>query len=469
MNRLFILIALVLASCTQPAFAQAWTTSERSVSYPVDNPESVVPQIGDGTNASGGTPPALTYEPADIPTTVSQSGWTTTSGVVAPTGTQAKFRTTLNVSHVATVDPIRGLGKKPYGHCHTFFGNMGTNERSDYTSLRSAQTAMSSAGGGPLNLTAYWFPCVMKANALGDGITRVKKPNYIIVYYVVEYAEVTRNVRLPRGLRYILGTNMDDPNEVSWKAEIAAANAAAVTGGGAGGWAYNAIGGSESNGWHGWVCEASGERKRFLTNADGSSSFVASAGAGGSCPSSSKIYAELGAPQCWDGNNLASPTGYKHFRGFIRQTGSGRSNICPTGFWFVPRLEMKIFFSHQGAEDYTKWFCASDEAAATAAGDSTYSTQHCKSMHTDWFGAWDYPTMTQWMENCNGVNGVTGHECDYSSINTTTRLITDSNSPDGSRNPQVNLGHDFTGASASDWLTLPAESAAKTKLRFRRH
>lgn len=440
--------ALVLCACSCNKNKVADTFAAQPVTYPVDvAPYPPGPVIGDGSTPSGGTPPAFSIEPGDIPTTVSQVGWTTTVGPIAPTGAEAKFRTIINASHVGIFDPIRLPGKEPGGHCHTFFGNRGTNKDSTYTSLRTNQSVGSTAGGGPLNLTAYWFPCVLKANALGDGVTRIKKPDYVIVYYQTDYSVVTQNVRIPRGLSYIFGVNMDDPDDTSFKAEIAAANDASAAAGGQKGYQYNDIVESESNGWHGWVCESTGVRSKFLANQDGSDAL-------GDCPTTSHIYAQASGPGCWDGHNLASPSGYKHMRHEIREVNSGRADICPSGWWRIPRLRLKVMFSHVGKADYTTWRLSSDDMA-TFAG---HPTRNGESFHTDWFGAWDYPTMLTWMRNCNGIEGFTGHQCDYSTISPTTRMISDAPAPDGSRNPQVVLNNNFTGALASDWFDLPATS-----------
>jgi len=50
-----------------------------SISTPMPKPSSRDPPgpvIGDGSTPSGGTPPAFAMEPAEIPTTVSEAGWT---------------------------------------------------------------------------------------------------------------------------------------------------------------------------------------------------------------------------------------------------------------------------------------------------------------------------------------------------------------------------------------------------------
>ena len=50
---------------------------------------------------------------------------------------------------------------------------------------------------------------------MGDGVARIKKPDGIIVYYSTDYDIATQNIRIPRGLSYVLGVNMDDPDDTA--------------------------------------------------------------------------------------------------------------------------------------------------------------------------------------------------------------------------------------------------------------
>ena len=419
--------------------------------YPVTATYSASPVV-----PTAETAPALTLaQPADIATAVSLTGWTTTDPSPStnyrtlPPGDTPKFRTIINSTHVARLDPVRNFRDTIAGHCHLFFGNASVDENSTYTSLRA--TGASSAGGGPVNPTGYWEPCMTKANAHGgDGITRVKIPNYHIVYYVGEASIQSEFNNIPRGLRYIGGTNMDDPNNLAWKAELNAN----VT------WLGNGL----TNANTGWFCEfPSGGGGSYqsttdaLVNADGTDAL-------NNCPTSSAVYVSVVAPECWDGVNLRSPSGYDHMRPLVHHTNLG-TDVCADNWYRLPRLEVKSFFSHLGASDYTTWRLDSDDVMAALTGAAVKSGY---SFHFDWFGAWDYTKMLSWMNNCIGTQSGTAHECDYSVIGNNVRMISDSAAPDSSRNPQTNTGHTYAGDLIGDWFDYPAmEMAAATRARGR--
>lgn len=413
--------------------------------YPITATYSASPVV-----PTAETAPALTLaQPADIATVASLTGWTSGSSLSAttlPPGDTPKFRTVINSTHVARLDPVRNFRDTIAGHCHLFFGNADVDENTTYTTLRG--TGASAAAGGPINPTGYWEPCMTKANAHGgDGITRVKIPNYHIVYYVGIASIQSEFNNIPRGLRYIGGTNMDDPNNLAWKAELNAN----VT------WAGNGL----TNASTGWFCESPQYQSTTdaLVNADGTDAL-------NNCPSSSAIYVSVVAPECWDGVNLRSPSGYDHMRPYVNNVASGQT-VCADNWYRLPRLEVKSFFSHQGASDYTTWRLDSDDVMAAMTGAAVKSGH---SFHFDWFGAWDYTKMLLWMNNCIGTQSNTAHECDSSTASTTERFVggISDNAPDGSRTPQVNLGHTYAGDLIGDWFDYPAmEMAAATRARGR--
>lgn len=425
--------------------------------------------LGDNSDAKGGVAPAYATMPADIPST-SLTGWVVSSGIVAgssagggvnycslpPSGgtcSEAKFRTLANTSHIAFDDPIRNYGQPGTSHLHQFFGNRTANAYSTYASLRNncnntSLTGTATAGGGcAANGTAYWFPCPIKTNPFSDSKNYCVKSDYQIIYYTMNpYNDYTTLSRIPRGLRYILGHRMDASGGTGYvdvDAEIAAANAQPGTAG-----RYYRIG--RGTGWIGWGCESTAETgKRYLGKKD-----LTAGGFTTPCPSSSQIYAELVAPQCWDGVNLWSPGGYKHMRQAIGDNVTGKQDICPLGWYRLPQLIVKIFFSHSGESDYKTWRLSSDDMAETACGGCTIESG--ESFHTDWFGGWDDSVFMAWQDNCLGINS-TPHECDYSVASATQRLITDSAAPDGSRNPQVNATSlKFGTATAADMWQVPA-------------
>lgn len=433
------------------ASKRPWTVYPIPVTY---SSTAVIPSVD---------PPAYTLaEPADIASTVDLNQWISTTSINSnniPPGDTPKFRTVISGTHVGRFDPIRAPNISESAHCHSFFGNSTVAFNSTYTSLRNNQAAgVSASAGGPINLTGYWLPCLTKANALGDGIKRVKKLDYVIVYYVGRASIQSQYFRIPRGLRYILGVNMDDPDNTAWKAEL----------NGSVSWI--------SNGWIGWKCDPStGVQSKYLTNLDGSDAL-------NSCPSTAQIYAEAVSPDCWDGVNLHSPTGYNHMRPEVRNNNTGQGQ-CPDNWYRIPRLEIKAYFSHQGPSEYINYRLDSDDMASF----SGHATRNGESFHTDWFGAWDYPKMLSWLNNCTGAHttisdSFTAHECDSSTFNTTQRFIggfAGENAPDGSRTPQVTLGARNYGSVSSHYFDYPPETpvtppppgrhSGKVRFRIRHH
>lgn len=388
--------------------------------------------LGDGSTPSGGTPPAYAYEIPD-PNPGMVAGYFTTGSFTgseyrtqAQGGTEAKFRTHINASHVNRDDPIRNYGEPDSTHWHLFFGNRSVNAWSTYRTLR--QHPASTAAGGVLNGTGYWKPAMLVPQG---GKTYAKIPNLIVVYYSISMAGGNSHVvtRIPQGLRYITGVNMDDPDDLLVKAEITAANNA-----------YGRILQYRGNGWLGWEARQNNAertlistttgagRSLHLKNADGSDPWGGLATAGGT------LTAIIEGPDYWDGVNLWSPGGYKHMRHAILDTNSGLER-GPDGWYRLPRLSLSVSYTHGGFADYGTWVASSDAMAAAAAGHPMLPGS---SMHTDWFGGWEQETFLLWQRNGLGVDGFEAHEMSDSIISGTQRLLT-TNAPDG-RSPQVNLG-----------------------------
>jgi hypothetical protein len=386
------------------------------------------PVYGDGSNRRGGTPPAITQgkEPPDIPSNFNQTGWTQVgSSYNHIPATEPKFRMHCNYSHHAWEDPILYPNRRgPYGnsHLHTFFGNTKMGADSTYQSLRT--TGESTCTGGKLNRSGYWYPSVLKDDAIGDGKTMIVKPNFAVVYYVETLQTFDQAVRFPRGFQYITGFDLSNPStgkDATHEAEIAAANTASVAAGGYSDWQERTIAQNGVNGFLGWKCEATnggtqpgafpvsgytGIQQPYLRNADGTPTMV--------CPIGEMIGFVTVTPQCWDGVNLWAPNGRSHTRHTIRN-GSGRQDMCPTGWYRLPDFQLIIWFTHNGSSDYKEWYFSSDRVP----GGTTFLNG--QTGHSDWYGAWDYTIMSSWMKNCNGItfeDGTGGNEqeCDSSTI-----------------------------------------------------
>lgn len=463
----FFTVLLLTTTAASPTLAQ---TMQDGFARPSDVPAYVETfngyeagttqnTIGDGSNAWGGTMPVLATQPADIPSTA--TGWKGTgpSVINIPPATEKKFRSIGNTCFIAPDDPVRNYGAPGTSHLHQFFGNCTVNAYSTYATLRNRanqystgtpKKAVSTVAGGPHNATGYWFPCPIKTNPFADGKNYCVKADRIIIYYVLNAADPSR-ARLPRGLRYVLGRNMDDPDNATQAAEIAAANAQPSTAG-----RYSMyIAGPKNDGFTGWECRTTdGTTVIQTTGAQNLSQFLKTTGGvdpwGGNCLTGYKLTAILNAPECYDGKNLWSPGGYKHFRFPVYDTQSSNGRTCPKGWFKVPILELSISFFHKGFADYGAWRLSSDDAmqAKLTALGTPRAVANGESMHTDWFGAWDDEvfygnaagTVQGWQKFCAGVEGNTAHECDSSTFNATNSLIggyAGENAPDGTRNPQV--------------------------------
>lgn len=418
---------------------------------PIDVPDYVpitpdwsgAEQIGDGSNSWGGTPPYFALMPDDpnpglVAGYYQDGDFSAQFRTAAQGGQEGKFRTHINASHVSRDDPIRNYGSPDSTHWHVFFGNRSANAFSTYRTLR--MNPASTAAGGLLNGTAYWVPGMLVP--LG-GKTYAKIPNHFVVYYTsdIDDANLHQIVRIPRGFRYILGVNMDDPDDNAVKAELSAAGLTWVTDGFQGWEAYdsamNLI--PHTGGTH---------RIRYIRNANGTDPWNGAADVPGGM-----LACHFEAPEWWDGTNPWSPGGYQHLRHSARKSNGQLRG--PRGWWRLPKLVVSMWFSHGGFADFGTWVESSNAMAAAAAGHAILPGG---SMHTDWFGAWeDANVFLTWMRNAQGVDGFEAHEIGDSVISATRRLIVAEAAPDG-RTPQVNLSQRLA-TTANNMVLLPTGAA----------
>lgn len=422
---------------------------------------AVTPTYNSGSTpnaANTGTPPAYSYELSDIPTPTAGRvliGSYSGHNFCAYNGVdciEAKFRTHLNCTHILRDDPIRNFGQPGQSHLHQFCGNPNVNAFSTFATLRAAP--WTAAAGDTQNASGYWFPCPDKANPFSDGKDYCVRADYSSVYYTEDMDLFPILKHLVRGLRYVFGTNMDDPDDLAVKAEIAAANAQPGT---SGRYSYN------TDGFVGWHCLPTPNGNplpisaQALKNADGSDPF------GGQCTAGMQVYAEVNSAVCWDGRNLWSTTGYGHMRQAIHDNVTG-TNVCPTNYYRVPQLIMKFFFTHQGFSDYGNWRLSSDDMAATAAG---HTMRNGESFHTDWFGGWNGDTFTKFQQNCIGVDNHTPHQCSDSIFSSTEKLYVNEAGP--KRSPQVNLSTQYGTSLASKMFLISGSSNGPKDLHIHGH
>jgi hypothetical protein len=265
--------------------------------------------------------------------------------------------------------------------------------------------------------------------------------------------------RLPLGLRYVSGFNMDDPNKVWLQNIVNTANAQPGT---AGRYSITNPVNGEANGDFHWKCATTGpgstgseELQPWLKNADGSDPFA------GHCQAGDDLALSTVASDCWDGVNLWSPGGYSHVIPEIYDNLNSKFT-CPNNYYRLPALLLNIWFEHEGPSDYMNWRLSSDDMAQaklTALG-TPRTINNGESAHFDWMNGWDGATLTTWQTNCIGAQNGTPHECGDGRIAPTTNLkrgeaVTIYGSTQ-TRSPQVDLGSTATITNPAGRFVVPA-------------
>lgn len=105
------------------------------------------------------------------------------------------------------------------------------------------------------------------------------------------------------------------------------------------------------------------------------------------CGAGGDLVVNVTFPQCWDGKNLDSPDHHSHMA-----FGTGRG--CPADHPVpLPEISQNVHYHPGDAAGTSHWRLSSDGYA----GPAGYS------LHSDWMGAWDVPTMKKFVDNC--LNG----------------------------------------------------------------
>jgi len=285
------------------------------------------------------------------------------SGLIAPSSSPdpvGAFRFICNAGQLLSDDPIAYPGQPGKSHLHQFFGNLGANASSTYSSLRQSglSTCMS-----PANRSAYWMPAML------DGKGSVVRPDYVSIYYKrrpssdpkcsLTSGDIQAEgncVPLPNGLRFIFGYNMQNPSDSPTGAAYFNCDGATATSG-----HYSTISAAVSN------CPTK-------QNSDGSYN---------------RLGAVINAPSCWDGKNLDSPDHRSHVA--YPRYGEWGYATCPTTHSFViPTFTMGVWYTVDA--NLGTWRLSSDDMMPNLAPGSTF--------HADWFGAWDNNVQSMWIDNC---------------------------------------------------------------------
>jgi hypothetical protein len=266
------------------------------------------------------------------------------------------FRMTCKASHLAYDDPIVYPGQPGASHLHQFFGNTLADANSTYQSLR---TSGDSTCHSKLNRSAYWIPAMM------NGRGQVVVPDFLTVYYKrfpkgsAECQQYGICIQMPRGLRYVFGRSVTDPNQ---PADVH----------------FDCQGPGAVPGAYATLAEAAAH-----------------------CPSGAQIGAVNGAPSCWNGSHLDSVDHRSHLSYPVKDaTGVPR---CPlTHPYVIPTFILSVWYTTDDTIDRSgntdpnlkTWYFTSDRMAGMTnkVSGATY--------HSDWFGAWDDTALKTWTDNC---------------------------------------------------------------------
>ena len=103
----------------------------------------------------------------------------------------------------------------------------------------------------------------------------------------------------------------------------------------------------------------------------------------------SRLLGEVFFPSCWNGRDLDSADHRSHMAFPTRDPNMGNLR-CPDTHP-VHLVEITEIIAYPAASDLAGWYLSSDVAAGTTDG---------RSMHADWFGAWDPATLERWHTHC---------------------------------------------------------------------
>ena len=245
----------------------------------------------------------------------------------SPTG--GDFRIHCAQSHQSNDDPIVFSGQEGAAHHHTFFGNTSTNYASTSDSLKTSGN--STCHGGLANRSAYWLPSLIDTN---DGTPL--EPDWALFYYK------GGKVKPPNGLKIIAGEqtatndNSQNRNKINWQCNAGELGGAA---------------------WE--------NRTNHIPDCVGD------------------LTATVHFPNCWDGENLDSPSHKSHV------VYESNLNLCPASH---PKQISNISgIIHYAVNGTSHLRLSSDNYEGDRGGYS---------LHMDYMFAWDDDVLDTWWENC---------------------------------------------------------------------
>lgn len=449
---------IVFAALLTPVAATAQLNLPAQLTYTVGQARDPIP--AGPVPADSEMPPAIAADTDDA-TGFEVADSSVDFKTVTAGADQAKVRFTCVVNNkLGYVDPVRYPGMQPAGHLHTFFGSKAVSKDvSSWTQLRNTARANKAAGvvsatcpGDFINNSLYWLPSFKKLNALGDGVTRVKYPDLITLYYQIDdIANAFRFERLRPNLQMIFGINMDDPDMVAFNTRVAAAN---TRSGNTLGLETNTVARTFYN------CAGSGGTFDAITQPDGTPNFQ--------CPTDQFIEQIVTSNGCWNGH-LRSVDGYSNTIPEVRSSIDGKLH-CPLEYPYrLPQIQQIARYSHLGVNDYKNWVNDADAMMATVLGRPV---GHGQAAHMDYIYGWREIEGVAW-QCAIGIQfpgrTCTPHEGNFNTIGPIVeggpvfRLIGDAVPTSGGK-PIAPINKKYTGAKLSDWLNMPMVSMPGHKM-----
>lgn len=330
-----------------------------------------------------------------IPSNFDKNLWLHTAGIppsMAPDVVGA-FRFQCIPSHLGYNDPIINPGADGgSAHLHQFTGNDKTDAFSTYESLRSSGNG--TCNGGPLNRSGYWIPAML------DGKGHVVLPVLFTIYYKGKPHGGSRE--LPRGLRYIFGFSMAQP-DLPIKTQFQCVTSEIGADG---------VKRRVSKG-----VSLARSIKDAIVNGCPASVYTGTPGWDPYQPDTQLMVA-LGGPNCWDGVNLDKPDHRSHMSHKIADASNNWVSGCPpTHPVELPGFLMSVAYQVMPGDDLTLWHFSSDRV--THADGTTHNFEPGTTFHSDWFGAWDDDIKARWQKGCidGFLSGVEGNLCDGFGLN----------------------------------------------------
>jgi hypothetical protein len=177
------------------------------------------------------------------------------------------------------------------------------------------------------------------------------------------------------------------------------------------------------------------------------------------------LYIRVDGQKCWDGVNLWSPGGYKHFIfGFQDIFFAGVK--CPTNYYQLPAVTLELQFTQYGWPDRQRWVLSSDLALRSKFSLNATQVPAGTSFHYDRVDGWDFVIRDMFSVGCNGVMRNPPHECQIGQVAADKRLSGQNGDPlpyitpvvDFSANPRVN------GTDAG-WKKIPLDWSAALNMQ----